>query len=568
MIAGKEFNIDRISFDNDVVKALSEQWYAQEFWPIVYLLSETASKNKYAYVGETTDIVTRFYHHNNHSEKKKLSDAYIITSNKFNKSATLDLEANLIKYLSGDGRYKLLNANLGLANHNYFQKDEVYAAIFRSIWSNLIKLKIAQHPLESIDNSDLFKYSPYKSLSSDQVDALLVILDSLLNDEYRNVFIEGGAGTGKSILAVFLFKLLNTPIEDFSFIDFGPADTEIFSLVTKLKRKYPNPKMALIIPMSSFRKTVQKIFGYVKGLRSDMVIGPADLAHRRYDFVLVDESHRLRQRVNLGAYFGVFDQVSAKLGLNNKVNNELDWVIKQSDKTVLFYDEDQSIKPSDVPIEAFDLLKNKDRTQTRFLDSQFRVRGGIRYVRFIKQLLSARIPKDDENFSFKNYEFFLFHDLQKLITQIKKKNEQYELARMVAGYAWPWISRHNRNAYDIQLQGIKLKWNSVSIDWVHSTNAINEVGCIHTTQGYDLNYTGIIFGPEIAYDKANKEIIIHKDNYHDRNGKNNVKNSDQLKNYILHIYKTLMLRGIRGTYIFVCDEALREYFAQSMVSIK
>jgi DUF2075 family protein len=507
-------------------------------------------------------VVTRFYQHSTDTEKKKLTDACLITSNKFNKSATLDIEANLIKYLSGDGMYKLLNANLGLANHNYFQKDKVYARIFRSIWDDLIKLKIARQPLEHIDNSDLFKYSPYKSLSKDQTNALLVILESLLDDKYRNVFIEGGSGTGKSILAVFLFKLLNTPMEDFNYVYFGPAELEIIELVKKVKEKYPNPNMALVIPMASFRNTVKKIFRHVKGLSSRMVIGPADLARQHYDIVLVDESHRLRQRVNLGSYYRVFDQVSAKLHVNKNRKTELDWVIKKSDKCVLFYDEEQSIRPSDAPWEAFDQLKKQDWTQTRILESQFRVRGGIRYVRFIKQLLSARIPKVKEKVTFKDYEFLLFNDLGKLIKRIKEKNDQHKLARMVAGYAWPWISKRKANTYDFKLQGKKLKWNSVNIDWVNSANAINEVGCIHTTQGYDLNYTGIIFGPEIGYDKEKKEIIIRPENYHDRNGKSTIKDPEQLKNYILHIYKTLLLRGIRGTYVYVCDESLREYFAQ------
>ena len=567
MTAGKGFKIDRFLFNSTINKALSEYWYAQELWPIVYLLKETISSKKRAYIGETTDPLNRFYQHISHPEKKLLSEAYLITSNKFNKSATRNLESNLIKYLSGDASYELLNVNLGLDNHNYFQKDEVYAPIFRSVWDQLRKRGITQHTLASIDNSDLFKYSPYKTLSPDQTEILLVVLHSLLDIKYRNVFIEGGAGTGKSVLAVFLFKLLNTPKEDFSYVDFGASDKEIFSLISKLKEKYPSPKMALIIPMTSFRKTVKTIFSHVQGLKPNMVIGPADLVRQHYDIVLVDESHRLRQRVNLGSYVD-FDKVTARLGLNNMLHSELDWVIKQSDKTILFYDEDQSIKPSDTAKEAFDRLKDQPQTQTKFLNSQFRVRGGIKYVNFIRQLLSATVPKDREKVSFKGYDFFLFPDLQELIKQIKEKNQQYKLARVVAGYAWPWVSRKNSKAFDIQIQALQLKWNSVNRDWINSANAINEIGCIHTTQGYDLNYTGIIFGPEIGYDKQKQEIIIHKENYHDRNGKNNIKKPEQLKNYILHIYKTLMLRGIRGTYLFVCDEGLREYFAQYIPSIE
>ncbi|SEM57363.1 hypothetical protein SAMN05216436_105217 [bacterium A37T11] len=528
----------------------------------LYPLNNQAEKMPSAYVGETTDAQSRFANHLHHPDKQKLTQAYLISSDKFNKSATLDLEANLIKYLSGDGKYQLLNANLGLANHRYYQKDEVYAAIFRAVWDDLRQKNIAQHSLEYIDNSDLFKYSPYKSLSPDQTLALITVMQSLLDDRYRHIVIEGGAGTGKTILAVFLFKLLQTHIEDFYFGGFGADEQPIVDLVKKLKQKYPNPNMALVIPMASFRQTVKKIFKHVKGLQPSMVIGPADLSRNKYDIVFVDESHRLRQRVNLGAYFRAFDEASQKLGFDSDKCNELDWVVQQSDKAILFYDEDQSIKPSDAPKEAFDRLKNHPQTQTKLLDSQFRVRGGPRYVRFITQLLHGRLPKGQEPIKLKDYDFKQFHSLQALIDHIKQKNQQEKLARMVAGYAWPWVSKKNPGAADIHINDLALTWNSTSNDWINSPNAIHEVGCIHTTQGYDLNYTGIIFGPEIGYDTQKQEIIIHRQHYYDRNGKDNVKNPEQLKAYILHIYKTLMLRGIRGTYLYICDEALRDYVAQ------
>src|SRR5690606_23846760 len=145
---------------------------------------------------------------------------------------------------------------------------------------------------------------------------------------------------------------------------------------------------------------------------------------------------------------------------------------------------------------------------------------------------------------------------------IQEKETECGLSRMTAGFAWPWLSKKNKQVYDILLDGMQLRWNGTSIDWINSPNAINEVGCIHTTQGYDLNYTGVIFGPEIGYDPVAGEIIIHREHYHDKNGKNTVKDPKRLKNYILNIYRTLMLRGIRGTYVYVCDEALRDYFAR------
>ena len=252
------FTIKKFDFDSSLVNEFNNIHYVKDLWPIVYILSD-GSVNE-AYVGETTDAYARMSSHLKNNIKNKLSAVHLISSEKFNKSATLDIESNLIKYISGDGQYKLINGNIGLANHNYYQKKEVYWDIFKSIWDNLRSVGIAKHPIDYIDNSDLFKYSPYKTLTSEQKSGLLVIMKSLLDNTYKSMIIEGGAGTGKTILAIFLFKLLNTTNEDFNFEEFGNDEFEFMEIVFELKKKYPNPKMALVVPMSSFRTTLKKVF--------------------------------------------------------------------------------------------------------------------------------------------------------------------------------------------------------------------------------------------------------------------------------------------------------------------
>ena len=118
----------------------------------------------------------------------------------------------------------------------------------------------------------------------------------------------------------------------------------------------------------------------------------------------------------------------------------------------------------------------------------------------------------------------------------------------------------DKNAFDIKIDDTQLKWNGTSNDWINSDGAINEVGCIHTTQGYDLNYSGIIFGNEISFNPETKEIIVKEENYFDKNGKQSIKDPKELKAFILNIYKTIMLRGIKGTYIYVCDPLLKAHF--------
>jgi DUF2075 family protein len=567
MSLSNDFVINRYEFNSNLFNEFQNLHSVKDLWPIVYVLSDDKKLNggkiKDAYVGETTDAFARMSNHLKNDEKNKLTSVHIITSETFNKSATLDIESNLIKYMHGDGQYNLLNGNLGLANHNYYQKPE-YWNIFKSIWDKLRSEGIAKHDISFINNSDLFKYSPYKSLTPEQKLGLLGIINGLLNNDYKNFIVEGGAGTGKTILAIFLFKLLNTNNEDFNFKEFGDDEAEFYQKIKKLKDKFKSPNMALVVPMSSFRKTLQKVFKTIKGLKATMVIGPSELAKGKYDIVLVDESHRLRRRVNLTNYKS-FDDTCIKLGLDKNNCNELDWVLMQSENAILFYDENQSIKPTDVQKVDFDILKEKSNTQIQYLKSQFRVKGGNAYVKFIDDLLNV---KANGRFSSKDYEFILFDSIEDLIKEIKLRNDESGLSRLVAGYSWEWISSKDKKLFDIKIENTSLQWNKEPIDWINSDNSIDEVGCIHTTQGYDLNYTGVIFGNEIIYDKDKDEIVILKENYFDSSGKNTIRDPEILKEYIINIYKTIMLRGIKGTYVYVCDKNLREYFAKHISNYK
>ena len=566
MSLSNAFEVRRYDFNSNLVNEFQNAHYAKDLWPVVYILSD--GKVKDAYVGETTDAYARMSSHLSHNVKNKLTAVHLISSEKFNKSATLDIESNLIKYISGDGQYNLINGNVGLANHNYYQKKTVYWDIFISIWDKLRAEGIAKHSIEYINNSDLFKYSPYKSLTIEQRSGLLVIIKNLLKGDFKTVIVEGGAGTGKTILAIFLFKLINSNLDDFNFKEFGDDEDEFIQLIKEIKLKFPNPKMALVVPMSSFRNTLVKVFKNIKGLSSNMVIGPAEITNERYDIVVVDESHRLRRRVNLGAYFGAFDKACEKLNLDKNECSELDWIIKQSDSAILFYDENQSIKPSDAKKTDFDKLKSQKTTQIEYLRSQFRVKGGNDYVEYLNRLLSCKFDKAKKRFDNKEYEFLLFDSIEELVKMIKIRNEESGLSRIIAGYSWEWVSKKDKKKFDIKIDNVELMWNSNNNDWINSENSVNEVGCIHTTQGYDLNYAGIIFGNEITYDEAKDEILILKENYFDKNGKNSITDPLELKNFIINIYKTIMLRSIKGTYVYVCDKSLREYFARHITSYK
>lgn len=148
-----------------------------------------------------------------------------------------------------------------------------------------------------------------------------------------------------------------TSDEDFNYREFGEDEKEFVDKVKQLKLNFPNPKMGLVIAMGSFRKTIKKVFRNINGLNSNLVIGPSDLEYESYDILFVDESHRLRKRVNLGPYFKIYDRVCNALGLDKLNTSELAWTQLRSNKVLYFYDAKQSIKPSDVDAIDFENLK-------------------------------------------------------------------------------------------------------------------------------------------------------------------------------------------------------------------
>ena len=114
------------------------------------------------------------------------------------------------------------------------------------------------------------------------------------------------------------------------------------------------------------------------------------------------------------------------------------------------------------------------------------------------------------------------------------------------------------NTYDINIDGQKYIWNTSTSDWVNSPNSINEIGSIHTIQGFDLNYAGIIIGNDLKYDSINNKLYVDRNNYYDKNGKNTA-SEEELLEYILNIYSTMCTRGMLGTYIYVCNKELKKY---------
>lgn len=559
--------ISTLKFNDGTPLKLKNIKYGSD-WPVVYIINN----NEEAYVGETTDASIRSNQHLANQVRRSLNQINIIADDTFNKSSILDLESFLIKYMSADNKFKLQNGNGGLQNHNYYQR-KMYEDKFREIWLQLKSKGLVKNDLRMIENTDLFKYSPYKSLTIDQymiVNDILSDLAELVNKKESATFmVEGGAGTGKTILGIYFLKLLMQS-KDIKNIEIEEDQVEQnLSEILKINDAVDDLKIGLVIPMENLRKTLKRVFKSIKGLSPAMVLSPNDVAKSdtKYDLLIIDEAHRLRRRKNLTAY-GVFDSNNNRFGLGRE-GTELDWILLQSKYQILFYDEGQSIKPTDIRKESIEKLYSRRNFKVYSLTTQLRcMAGGEEYVNYIKNIFSNTPP--DKKLKFKKYDLKIFDNVNDMVERIKKKDNEIGLCRNIAGYAWRWNSKGktlplhstSNNArsgiYDLEIDGYKYIWNSQATDWINSSNSVNEIGSIHTTQGFDLNYTGLIIGNELKYDLENNKFVVDRNKYFDSKGKADT-NDEELLKYVLNIYQTMMLRGMLGTYIYVCDSGLRQY---------
>jgi len=555
-------DVSEYEFSKEALLKISGNQWVKNQWPLVYFIQN--KEKRIAYVGESTNALSRINNHLGNEQRSVLNKISLIGCDKFNKSATLDIESQLIQYISSEGSFFLQNGNNGLTHHNYYQRD-LYSSLFKEVWKVLTEKKIVNKTLEEIQNSNFFKYSPYKSLNHDQFNSVLEIIENLNKKESNHIFIKGSAGTGKTILATYLIKLLTSKYEELNTEEMDDESYREITLVSEFRRKFPNPSIALVIAMTSLRETLKKVFEKIPGLDKSMVISPTETFKKKYDILIVDEAHRLRQRKNI-SWMGVFTKNNKKLGLTND-GNELDWILANSTHQIFFYDYAQSVKPSDVSKDNFEILLNKSSTVKLELKSQMRVNAGCDYITFVDNLLNCRLNKTDLKYEPVNYDLRVFDSFKDLFSELSKKESEHRLCRLIAGYSWPWetAKKNPKQDYDIEIEGLKFCWNKqTDKDWISSDNSFQEIGCIHTTQGYDLNYVGVIFGKEIKYNSKLDRIEIIKQNYFDRNGKAGIINQDDLKEYIINIYKTIMYRGIRGTYIYACDEGLRKYLQETI----
>ena len=410
--------------------------------------------------------------------------------------------------------------------------------------------------LEKLEHSDI---KPSKSLA----DAVKGMLDgndefTLLDDQKviyekavqlatkgdhkKRVFIvRGGPGTGKSVLAVNLLS---------KFISNG--------LNSRYITKNSAPRLVYAARLSGhLRKS--RISALFTGSGSFV-----DCLNNEYDALIVDEAHRL----------------NAKSGMfGNLGENQVKEIIQSCRTSIFFIDEYQRIHLKDVGSEDLIRAYAKEMNAEVFdadLTSQFRCGGSDGYLAWIDNSLGLR-PTANTSLDTSVFDFQIFDDPKEMYEKIIEKNNQNFKSRLVAGYCWNWISKKDPNENDIILEGGKLsaKWNLTQhgMLWIEKDESISEIGCIHTCQGLELDYVGVIIGPDLQLSGGHVITDVNERAKSDASIKglkkmmkeNPAEATRRGREIVLNTYRTLLTRGMKGCYVYCTDKELANHL-RSLIS--
>ena len=357
----------------------------------------------------------------------------------------------------------------------------------------------------------------------------------------KNVLIvDGGPGTGKSVVAVNLLIALTNK-----------------QLVAQYVTKNAAPRAVYVSKLTgSFtRSHIDNLF---KGSGSY-----TDTEANDFDVLIVDEAHRLNEKS--GMY-------------QNMGENQIKELIHSAKFSVFFIDEDQRVTLRDIGEKetirkwARHLGANVHELE---LQSQFRCNGSDGYLAWIDNAMQIR-KTANETLQGINYDFRVFDTPNELKNAILSKNKINNKARLVAGYCWNWISKNDESKKDIVIQehNFAMRWNLASDGnlWILKPESVNEVGCIHTCQGLETDYIGVIIGPDFVVRNGlvvtNPEKRARTDasikGYRTLLSENAELAKQKVDTIIKNTYRTLMTRGMKGCYLFCTDEETNAWFKQLM----
>jgi uncharacterized protein len=433
----------------------------------------------------------------------------------------------------------------------FFKRDVRLLADFIR---KFVKYGDSQNIMEMIENGEI---RPSKALADSVVGLLngnqeftliddqkivfetaLQLVDRAITEKKKQVLIvEGGPGTGKSVVAINL-----------------------------LARLTGNQKLVHYVSKNSAPRSVyaEKLKGYRTKSSIDNLFKGSGQYHgerpNQFACLLVDEAHRLNEKSGLFSNLG---------------ENQILEIIQSAWCSVFFVDENQRVTLKDIGSKASIRAwaqKQGAMVHEMALESQFRCGGSDGYLAWLDQVLQIR---DTANTDLNDvgYEFGVCHSATELRNlMVEKNNQPRTKARLVAGYCWKWNSKTDASAYDIVFpaEDFQMQWNLASDSslWIMKEESINQIGCIHTCQGLEIDYVGVIIGPDLLIRNGKVVTDPSKRASSDKSvfgwkklmKEEPLRAAAELDLIIKNTYRTLMTRGMKGCYIFSDDEETRDWF--------
>ncbi len=369
-----------------------------------------------------------------------------------------------------------------------------------------------------------------------EYETILYAIKEGINANRKTVYIvKGGPGTGKSVIAInLLANLINNGVMA-QYITKNAAPRAVYKAMLKGKKKAAD---------------IDNLF---KGSASFKDIDESSL-----QVAIVDEAHRLSTTP---------DQYRTSL-------NQVREIIDATLCSIFFIDEHQRVTTNDGG--TIDLIRKYAEQKGAYiyegaLESQFRCNGADGYLAWIDNLLEIRETANYDGFE-GEYDFRVFDDPAEMQAAIIEKNTVNNKSRIVAGYCWEWPKegRFDSSFKDIQIEGFNfgMSWNLGSTStFTIDKDSVHEAGCIHTTQGLEFDYVGVIIGDDMRYEDGHVVTDLFKRAKSDQSLKGlkglakkgspkAIKEADEI---IRNTYRTLMTRGMKGCYVFCTDKALANY---------
>lgn len=568
-----------LSFLNDMTAKIKEGVSSEEAsflldYPVVYIhfwpgkAIEYTDKRGHAatrhsfnvYIGESNDVINRTRQHYDDGQKQDnwvrhlksdgcVAEIVIIGHSHFNKSFTLDLENRLIDYVAPGDNITLFNAR-GNPQSAYYPVEE-FDSVFNSIWKKLRKINNYLFlSLSEIERTAFFKASPLKKLREDQINAKEDILARIKhaidkNKDGQLIFVEGEAGTGKTVLNSALF----------------------YELVTRGEEMFGRKLNCHLMVNHDQQLHVYQQICKRLNLGEGIVHKPTSFINQfsennKVDISFIDEGHLLLTQ-GKQSYRG---------------RNQLDDIMRRSRVTVVMFDEFQVLTAEEYWEPAvLERFKDISRRQNNLLglSQQLRMQCSDSTLKWINAIVEfhALLPfKKDPDYDVRSFDSP--HELQKAIKKCAKTDS---LSRIVATYDWPYNQKRrptDGEKWRVTIGNWSLPWNyetekdlttkakraNSSKAWAEQTHTIDEVGSTFTIQGFDLSYSGVILGPSVKY--RNGEVVFDPSASCNNKATQRRTLNDGSKCYfgetfIRNEVKVLLTRGVKGLFIYACDDALR-----------